>query len=388
MYRLLAFLLLVTPLFARCQSKAIKRQPGEVLIKGTLKNMTHPVPYIYIIAADGIKGDIDSVPVVNNQYKFRFKPDVPTEITLYTKSIHDPEVYDAAGKYLMAFRSEPATVYVVSTNNIVNSKITGSKAHDEQTFYEIGRQPIVDLMAKYNSQYREKKASTDTAGLQTLKNSYDSAYAASNNYAWNYLQSHPGSLLRAYLLSMYTSSLKSTSAPEDIAKVESFFEELSEEEQKGYFGNRAWKRLDAFKIPIGSIAPVFVQNDTTGTPVSLASFKGKYVLIDFWASWCIPCRKENPYVVKAYQQYKDKNFTVLGVSLDKADDKDKWIKAINTDGLNWTHVSSLDHMNNEVAKLYRVTSIPQNFLLNPEGKIIAKNLREEQLEEALKKFIN
>ncbi|MCG2615953.1 AhpC/TSA family protein [Terrimonas sp. NA20] len=388
MFRLVSFILLTVPLFARCQSNSLKRQPGEVLIKGTLKNMTHPVPYIYIIAADGIKGDVDSVPVVNNQYSFRFKPNVPTEITLYTKSIHAPDVYDADSKYLMAFRTEPATVNIVSTNNIVNSKITGSKAHVEQTRYEAGRQPVVDLMGKYSSLYRDKKASTDTAGLQKLKNSYDSAYATSNSYTWNYLQSHPESLLRAYLLSMYTSSLKSTSDPDDIAKVESFFEEFSEAEQTGYFGNKAWKRLDAFKIPIGSIAPSFVQNDTLGKPVSLQSFRGKYVLIDFWASWCVPCRRENPYVVKAYQQFRDKNFTILSVSLDKAEDKDKWIKAINTDGLNWTHVSSLDHTDNEVAKLYRVTSIPQNFLLDPEGKIIAKNLREEALEEALKKFIN
>lgn len=123
----------------------------------------------------------------------------------------------------------------------------------------------------------------------------------------------------------------------------------------------------------GQMAPLFTQNDPDGKPVSLNDFKGKYTLIDFWASWCGPCRMENPNVVKAYNEFKDKNFTVLGVSLDR--DKSKWLKAINDDNLTWTHVSDLKFWQNEVAQLYKVQSIPQNFLIDPAGKIIAKNLR-------------
>lgn len=120
-------------------------------------------------------------------------------------------------------------------------------------------------------------------------------------------------------------------------------------------------------------APDFTQPDTTGAPVSLSSFRGKYVLVDFWASWCGPCRQENPNVVKAYNQFKDKNFTILGVSLDK--NRDAWLQAIKNDGLAWNHVSDLKYWNNEAAALYQVQSIPYNVLIDPMGKIIAEDLR-------------
>ena len=126
----------------------------------------------------------------------------------------------------------------------------------------------------------------------------------------------------------------------------------------------------------------FEQKDPNGKLVKLSSFRGKYVLIDFWASWCGPCRMENPNVVAAYHQYKDKNFTILGVSLDKS--RSDWLEAIEQDGLVWTQVSDLAFWDNAAAKLYAVRSIPQNFLIDPDGKIIAKNLRGEALQEKLK----
>ncbi len=139
-------------------------------------------------------------------------------------------------------------------------------------------------------------------------------------------------------------------------------------------------------VGVGDIAPDFSLNDPEGKQVSLSSLKGKYVLLDFWASWCGPCRKENPNVVRLYEQYKDKDFEIYGVSLDR--DKDAWIKAIKDDNLTWVHGSDLKYWSSDVAVQYGVNGIPATYLLDQEGRVIAKNLRgaalERKLEELLK----
>jgi peroxiredoxin len=122
----------------------------------------------------------------------------------------------------------------------------------------------------------------------------------------------------------------------------------------------------------------FSQADTSGNMISLSSFKGKYVLVDFWASWCGPCRAENPNVVRTFEQYKNKNFTVLGISLDR--EKKNWVDAITADGLNWTQLSDLKFWSNAVAQQFSIQSIPQNFLVDPNGNLIGKNLRGSALE--------
>jgi peroxiredoxin len=148
------------------------------------------------------------------------------------------------------------------------------------------------------------------------------------------------------------------------------------------YGKYIREQIDNGKVgAVGTEAMDFVQTDTSGIPVSLSSFKGKYVLVDFWASWCKPCRMENPNLVSAYERFKAKNFTVLGVSLDRS--RDAWVKAIQDDKLAWSQVSDLKFWNNAVAMQYRIQQIPQNFLIDPNGKIVGKNLRGTDLDSRL-----
>eukprot|EP00388_Colpodella_angusta_P008439 GDKJ01023082.1.p2 GENE.GDKJ01023082.1~~GDKJ01023082.1.p2 ORF type:complete len:369 (+),score=27.06 GDKJ01023082.1:2108-3214(+) len=138
-------------------------------------------------------------------------------------------------------------------------------------------------------------------------------------------------------------------------------------------------------VQVGQMAPDFSINSIDGKTIKLADFKGKFVLIDFWASWCAPCRAENPNVVKAYQKYNSRNFTILGISLDK--DKAAWAQAIKQDGLTWNHASELADFEGPTVRLYQVEAIPSSFLLDPTGKIIARNLRAEELDNFLNKTL-
>ena len=205
-----------------------------------------------------------------------------------------------------------------------------------------------------------------------------------NNFLIKYVDTSSSPVVALFALS-YAQDVNIDTVKSTLAKLKKkFAKNTSVDEVIKQFDQYAaaqQPKAEGGAIAVGQTAPDFTLPDVDGKPFALSSLRGKYVLIDFWASWCGPCREENPNVVANYHQFKDKNFTILGVSLDK--DRGAWLKAIKDDGLAWKQISDLKFWNSEAATLYQVQGIPYNVLVDPQGKIIATELRGDGLRDKL-----
>ncbi|MGA1379527.1 MAG: peroxiredoxin family protein, partial [Chitinophagaceae bacterium] len=277
---------------------------------------------------------------------------------------------------------ENSKIKITSVDSFSNIVMKGSAAHDEFLKWQDYMKEETELSAQLNKQYTAFAKAKDADGLKKTSAELMQVTERKKTKNKQYLAEHPSSLIAMFVFKQFVGY----DIDGDVA--EPVFMAIDERIRNKPLGLEMTEKISiAKRTGLGKVAPEFTQNDTLGLPVSLSSFRGKYVLIDFWASWCGPCRQENPNVVKAFNDFNSKGFTVLGISLDQPTAKDKWLKAIHDDNLTWTHLSDLKYWKNDVAVSYGVQAIPQNYLLDPNGVIIAKNLRGAALQKKLSELL-
>lgn len=358
----------------------IKAQNQNFTIRGKLKNVEYPAKVYMIYTVNGrlLK---DSSIVNNDSFTLKGTVHEPTKafLALMTKGagLYSAPAPDQVGVYL-----ENGTITVSSNGPLAQAKIGGTKLNKDQ-------QDLMDVIRPFSIKEKELNAAYTSANgndelLVKIKSEYDELAIKKEKAQIAFIKGHPASVVS---LNLIRSSFNPVSDP---PKSRMLIGLLSKDLQE----NKAAKRfLEGVKVvkklEIGDMAPQFSMNNIKDEKISISSYQGKYLLLDFWASWCVPCRKENPNVIKAFNTFKDKNFDILGVSIDAGENgKKAWIEAIKQDGLTWEQVCDLKGSGNEAAILYQVDAIPTNFLIDPTGKIIAKNLRGMELETKLNEVLS
>lgn len=354
-------------------------------ITGKLPAVKGQAKAYLVLLKNGSWKEVDSAEIKNGKFQFTGSVDEPQNALL---TIRRSGAADS-GKQRDAqdFFLENSKIDVVGTDLIGSAKITGSVADRENREKEAMMKPVTAKIMAIQEEFGKKDISgAYVKSLEERKKAGDSIQklvAMNKDINWKFAESHLNSFMGLYTFNMYVLDSKF-----EAAKVEPLFNRFSAALRTSPLGRRTAEKIEIGKRrQTGAKATDFTQNDLNGKPFTLSSLRGKYVLVDFWASWCVPCRAENPHVVKAYNEMKGKNFEIVGVSLDYPGGHGAWAAAVEKDGLPWIHVSDLKGWKNEVAVMYGINSVPQNLLIDPQGKIVAKNLRGDALTEKLKELI-
>ena len=369
--------LLGLPVLAQAQT------PGYFTLRGTLPAVPSPAK-IYLIR-ETARGSYlaDSAAVKNGAFVLRGSVAKPEKARLaQVRRGQTGRLYTGQADNTV-FYLEKGTTAFTSPDSLTHVQTAGSPLSTDYRELYTTLGPVQLQQAALDAEY--KAASPETRASVAFRQRYNPRYyeleAQARRAHTDFIKAHPGSLLSLLSVQELTGLIPTYAAAAPL------FALLSADVRNSPEGQAFATRLAQLqRVAVGVQAPDFELPTPDGRRVALASYRGKYVLLDFWASWCGPCRRESPEVVQLYQQFKNRSFDILGVSIDVASARSQWLKAIADDHLTWTQASDL-RPDNAAAMLYSVAAVPQNFLIDPQGKIVATNLHGDELKATLARLL-